>query len=92
VVQASGPELVQVRETPGILEAELIALKLREAGLDAQVLDQTFRQEPLPNVRAFSVVRVMVPRDQEAAARRELERDATLPEDAEEVEAEEQDK
>jgi hypothetical protein len=92
VAQARLPELVQVRETREILEAELIALKLREAGLDAQILDQTFRQEPLPNVRAFSVVRVMVPQEQEQAARRELERDATLPEDAEEVDAEEREK
>jgi hypothetical protein len=76
-------DLVQVAETRQVYEAELIALKLREAGVDAQVLDQSFRQEPLPNVRSFSVVRVMVPARQEEAARRALAEASALPEDAE---------
>jgi len=58
-------------------------LKLREAGVDAEVLDQSFRQEPLPNVRSFSVVRVMVPAAQEAAARKALAEGQPLPEDGE---------
>lgn len=76
-------ELVQVAEAREIFEAELIALKLRSAGLDAQVLDQSFRQEPLPNVRAFSVVRVMVPAAQRVLAEQALLNAAPLPEDAE---------
>jgi hypothetical protein len=78
-------DLVQVAETSELFEAELIALKLREAGLDAQVLDQSFKQEPLPSVRAFSVVRVMVPAVEEAAARRALSEGEALPEDAEQA-------
>lgn len=81
-----GVEVVQVVETRQAYEAELIALKLREAGIDAQVLDQSFKQEPLPNVRAFSVVRVMVPAAQEQAARQVLAEAESLPEDAEQAE------
>ena len=81
-------DLVQVAETRELLEAELIALKLRGAGIDAQVLDQSFKQEPLPNVRAFSVVRVMVPTSALEAAKRALSEGEALPEDAEEAEEE----
>lgn len=81
-------DLVQVVETRQAYEAELIALKLREAGIDAQVLDQSFKLEPLPNVRAFSVVRVMVPAAQEQAARKALSEGKSLPEDAEQAEDE----
>ena len=77
------PELVQIVETRQVYEAELIALKLREAGVEARVLDQSFRQEPLPNVRSFSVVRVMVPAAQEEAARNALAETSRLPEDGE---------
>jgi hypothetical protein len=76
-------DLVQVAETRQVFEAELIALKLRECGIDAQVLDQSFKQEPLPNVRAFSVVRVMVPAAREQEALRALAQGDALPEDAE---------
>jgi hypothetical protein len=77
------PDLVQIVETRQVYEAELIALKLREAGVEARVLDQSFRQEPLPNVRSFSVVRVMVPAAQEEAARNALAETSRLPEDGE---------
>jgi hypothetical protein len=80
------PDLVQIVETRQVYEAELIALKLREAGVEARVLDQSFRQEPLPNVRSFSVVRVMVPAAQEAAARKALAEGPMLPEDGESAE------
>jgi len=63
---------VQVAETAQSYEAELIAGRLRAAGMEAKVLDQTFRQEPLPSVRSFAVVRVLVPEDQEAQAREVL--------------------
>lgn len=78
-------DMVQIAETREVFEAELIALRLRAAGLEAQVLDQSFRQEPLPNVRAFSVVRVMVPASQAEDAERALELGQALPEDAESV-------
>ena len=80
------PDLVQIVETRQVYEAELIALKLREAGVEARVLDQSFRQEPLPNVRSVSVVRVMVPAAQEEAARRALADVQPLPEDGESAE------
>ena len=77
------PDVVQVAETRQVYEAELIALKLRDAGVDAEVLDQSFRQEPLPNVRSFAVVRVLVPGPQAAEARRLLENPEPLPVDGE---------
>jgi hypothetical protein len=64
----------QVAESGDLLEAELIALRLREAGVAAEVIDQSFRQEPLPNVRSFAVVRVVVPAEQARLAREALER------------------
>ena len=73
----------QVAETSQIFEAELIALRLRDSGIEAEVVDQTFNQEPLPNVRSFSVVRVLVPKDQMAEARRVLEQGQPLPLDGE---------
>jgi putative signal transducing protein len=75
-------EHVQVAETGQGYEAELIALRLRANGIDAHVVDQTFHAEPLPNVRSFAVVRVMVPAAQADAARRVLAESAALPEDA----------
>ena len=72
----------QVAETRQVFEAELMALRLRESGIEAQVLDQSFKQEPLPNVRSFSVVRVLVPAEKAAHARELLERSVDLPESA----------
>ena len=79
----SEAEHVQVAETAQLYEAELMALRLREEGIDAHVVDQTFHQEPLANVRSFAVVRVMVPRRQADDARRVLAQERELPEDAE---------
>ena len=73
----------QVAETSQVFEAELMALRLRESGIEAQVVDQTFNQEPLPNVRSFAVVRVLVPKDKIAEARRVLEQGQPLPLDGE---------
>lgn len=73
----------QVAETAQIFEAELIALRLRGSGIEAEVVDQTFNQEPLPNVRAFAVVRVLVPKERLAEARRILDHPEPLPEDGE---------
>jgi putative signal transducing protein len=73
----------QVAETAQIFEAELIALRLRGSGIEAEVVDQSFNQEPLPNVRSFAVVRVLVPKDRLAQARRILDHPEPLPEDGE---------
>ena len=73
----------QVAETSQIFEAELMALRLRESGIEAEVVDQTFHQEPMPNVRSFSVVRVLVPKERAADARRILAHPDPLPEDGE---------
>ena len=36
------------------------------------MIDQSYRQEPMPSVRAFAVVRVLVPAERAAEARRIL--------------------
>jgi hypothetical protein len=77
------PEHVQVAEAGQLYQAELMALRLRAHGLDAHVVDQTFHLEPIPNVRSFAVVRVMVPRDQAEEARGILATADPLPADAE---------
>ena len=74
---------VEVAEAGQLYQAELMALRLRAHGLDAHVVDQTFHLEPIPNVRSFAVVRVMVPRDQAEEARRILAAASPLPEDVE---------
>jgi Putative prokaryotic signal transducing protein len=74
---------VEVAEAGQLYQAELIALRLRAHGIDAHVVDQTFHLEPIPNVRSFAVVRVMVPRDQADEARRILAHNDPLPADAE---------
>jgi hypothetical protein len=76
-------EWIAIAETRELFEAELIALRLRSGGLEASVLDQSFRQEPLPDVRAFANVRVMVREADAEAARRLLAQGEPLPENAE---------
>jgi putative signal transducing protein len=75
---------VQVAETGQPYEAELMAGSLRASGIEAKVVDQTFRQEPLPTVRSFAVVRVLVREDEEEKARQLLAGPLALPPDAEE--------
>jgi len=72
-----------VLETSQGYEAELAALRLREAGFDARVIDLSYRQEPVPSVRALSMARVLVPSERAAEARRVLARGEELPEGAE---------
>jgi hypothetical protein len=72
-----------VLETNQLYEAELAALRLREAELEVRVIDQSYRQEPVPMVRAFSVVRVLVKSEQAEEARLLLQEPHDLPEDAE---------
>ncbi len=70
-------------EVSQVFEAELMALRLREAGIEARVIDQSYRQEPMPSVRALSLVRVLVPTGRAEEARRLLTERADLPEDGE---------
>lgn len=71
-----------VLETNQLYEAELAALRLREAGFEPRVIDQSYRQEPLPMVRSFAVVRVLVESGRAEAARQLLGEPRDLPEDA----------
>ena len=66
-------------------EAEFIALRLRDAGIPTQVLDQSYRQEPLPSVRAFALVSVLVPAERAEEAKRVLAEGLALPEGAEDA-------
>jgi hypothetical protein len=72
-----------VGEAGQLYEAELMAMRLRAAGMEARILDQSYRQEPLPCVRALALVRVLVPEEDAPAARRLLAQPEDLPEDAE---------
>jgi len=47
------------------------------------VIDQSYRQEPVPSVRAFSNVRVLVPAERAEEARALLAETAEPPEDTE---------
>ena len=76
-----------VLEANQVFEAELAALRLREAGIDARVIDQSYRQEPLPLVRSFAVVRVLVMAERADEARRLLQERHDLPEDADSEES-----
>jgi hypothetical protein len=61
-----------VAEVGELYEAELMALRLRDAGIETRVIDQSFRQEPLPTVRSFAIVKVYVPEARANEARRLL--------------------
>ena len=71
-----------VAEVARRYEAELMAGRLRASGIDAQVIDKSFRQEPLPTVRSFAIVRVYVPADRLEEARRILDEAAAPPDEA----------
>ena len=80
-VRGSHGDWDTVLETRQVYEAELAAGRLREAGVDARVIDQSYRQEPVPSVRSLSIVRVLVPAERAPEARDILAGDAlTLPE------------
>jgi hypothetical protein len=72
-----------VLEARQVYEAELGAGRLREAGIDARVIDQSYRQEPVPSVRSFSIVRVLVPAERAAEARVILAEGALAPPEGE---------
>jgi hypothetical protein len=78
-----------VLETSQVYEAELAALRLRSAGLEARVIDQSYRQEPVPFVPGLARVRVLVPAASAVHARAVLAEGEGLPEDTREAEGEE---
>jgi hypothetical protein len=65
-------------------EGELIALRLRDAGIEAHVVDSSSDPFPIPASADFEAVRVVVPADRAEAARAVLEAGVSLPDDAEE--------
>jgi hypothetical protein len=71
-----------VLETSQAYEAELGALRLRDAGVEVRVIDMSYRQEPVPLVRALSLVRVLVPAARAGEARALLAERRDLPEGA----------
>jgi len=73
----------QVAETRQVYEAELMKLRLQSAGIDAQVVDQSFEQMPMPDVANIDVVRVLVPTDRAEEARTILAQPVDLPADGE---------
>ena len=82
-VRASHGDWDTVLETRQVYEAELAAGRLREAGIDARVIDQSYRQEPVPSVPGLARVRVLVPAERAAEARAVLAEEAEPPEGAE---------
>ena len=70
-----------VLEASQVYEAELAAGRLREHGIDARVIDQSYPHEPLPSVRSFAIVRVLVPAERVAEARALLAETAEPPEE-----------
>ena len=72
---------VQVAETKQAYEAQLIKLRLAEAGIEARILDQSYNQEPMPDVRSLSLVRVLVPASSAERAQALLAETVSLPED-----------
>jgi hypothetical protein len=62
-----------VAEVARRYEADLMAGRLQQSGIDARVVDKSFRQEPLPTVRSFAIVRVYVPNERAGEARRILD-------------------
>ena len=77
----SGDGWEMVAEVARRYEADLIAGRLRESGVDARVVDKSFRQEPLPSVRSFAIVRVYVPAHQAEEARKILDDPQALEEE-----------
>jgi len=72
-----------VLEVRQVYEAELAAGRLRESGIDARVIDQSYRQEPVPSVRSFANVRVLVPAGRATEARALLAETAEPPDETE---------
>lgn len=73
----------EIRVVRQPFEAEMIAARLEEAGIEAQIVDQSFEQVPLTHVSDFDLIRVVVPTGRAEEARRVLADIPSLPEDAE---------
>ena len=82
---------VQVAEVSQVWQGELIVGRLRASGIAAKILDQTFHQEPMPSVRAFAVVRVLVRMEQAEEAKRVLDEAPELVDDADVTSAKDDD-
>jgi hypothetical protein len=65
-----------------IYEGELMALRLRDAGIEVEVMDRSFHQVP-SNAPQSTVIEILVPAAQAEEARRLLAEPVDLPEDAE---------
>jgi hypothetical protein len=72
-----------VLEARQVYEAELAAGRLRGAGIDVRVIDQSYRQEPVPVARSLSIVHVLVPAGRAEEARQILAGGAPSPPDEE---------
>ena len=83
-------EWVQVVEVSQVWQGELIVGRLRASGIEAKIVDQTFHQEPMPSVRAFAVVRVLVRMEHVKDAKRVLDEAVEL-DDAEATSAKDDD-
>ena len=81
---------VQVVEVSQVWQGELIVGRLRASGIEAEIVDQTFHQEPMPSVHAFAVVRVLVRMEQVEEAKRVLDEALEL-DDAEATSAKDDD-
>lgn len=73
----------EVRVVRQAYEAELIAARLEEAGIEAQIVDQSFELVPLTNVSDFDLIRVVVPTARAEEARRVIREIPALAEGAE---------
>jgi hypothetical protein len=82
---------VQVAEVSQVWQGQLIVGRLRASGIEAEIVDQTFHQEPMPSVRAFAVIRILVRMEQAEEAKRVLDQTLELPDDAEVTSAEDDD-
>ena len=65
-----------------VYEGELMALRLRESGIDARVMDRSFHQIP-SSAPQSTVIEVLVPAARADEARKLLAEPVGLPEDAE---------
>lgn len=77
----AGSEWEAVASARDLYEGELMALRLREAGIEAKVMDRSFHQFP-SNAPQSTVIDVLVPANRTEEARRILAAPAGLPEDA----------
>lgn len=88
-MSAPGPSApdgwTQVAETRQRYEAELIRLRLEGAGIETHIIDQSYNQEPMPEIRSLSLVRVLAPTARADESRRILAALVALPDEADEA-------